>query len=152
MLYSLLVQRIVPNVLVVTALLAVAGFFLPDLWLRGGFPDSFQAASDAASLRWREDFLRTYLERDIPALGPRIPSATLRRFWTMLAHVQGGLMNAAALATGLGISGQSVGRYLDLFADLEFVELVVVILRRDDGLAAKLCHDVAQRAARRFGG
>ena len=94
---------------------------LPDLWLRGGFPDSFQAASDAASLRWREDFLRTYLERDIPALGPRIPSATLRRFWTMLAHVQGGLMNAAALAGGLGISGQSVGRYLDLFADLMLV-------------------------------
>ena len=61
-----------------------------DLWLRGGFPDSFQAASDRASLTWREDFLRTYLERDIPALGPRIPAATLRRFWTMLAHAQGG--------------------------------------------------------------
>ena len=91
---------------------------LNDLWLRGGFPDSFQAANDRASLAWREDFLRTYLERDIPALGPRIPAATLRRFWTMLAHSQGGLLNASALAEGLGISGQTVGRYLDLLVDL----------------------------------
>jgi hypothetical protein len=94
---------------------------LNDLWLRGGFPDSFQAASDRASLTWREDFLRTYLERDIPALGPRIPAATLRRFWTMLAHSQGGLLNAAALAEGLGVSGQTVGRYLDLLVDLMLV-------------------------------
>lgn len=94
---------------------------LNDLWLRGGFPDSFQAASDRASLTWREDFLRTYLERDIPALGPRIPVATLRRFWTMLAHTQGGLLNAAALAEGLGVSGQTVGRYLDLLVDLMLV-------------------------------
>lgn len=92
-----------------------------DLWLRGGFPDSFQAASDRASLTWREDFLRTYLERDIPALGPRIPAATLRRFWTMLAHTQGGLLNAAALAEGLGVSGQTIGRYLDLLVDLMLV-------------------------------
>ena len=86
-----------------------------------GFPDSFQAASDRASMDWRLDFLRTYLERDIPALGPRIPAATLRRFWTMLAHVQGGLLNAAALAEGLGVSGQTVGRYLDLLVDLMLV-------------------------------
>ena len=92
-----------------------------DLWLRGGFPDSFQADSDQNSLAWREDFLRTYLERDIPALGPRIPAATLRRFWTMLAHAQGGLLNAAALAEGLGVSGQTVGRYLDLLVDLMLV-------------------------------
>lgn len=91
------------------------------LWLRGGFPDSFQAARDRASMDWRLDFLRTYLERDIPALGPRIPAATLRRFWTMLAHVQGGLLNAAALAEGLGVSGQTVGRYLDLLVDLMLV-------------------------------
>jgi predicted AAA+ superfamily ATPase len=91
------------------------------LWLRGGFPDSFQAASDRASMDWRLDFLRTYLERDIPALGPRIPAATLRRFWTMLGHVQGGLLNAAALAEGLGVSGQTVGRYLDLLVDLMLV-------------------------------
>lgn len=94
---------------------------LNDLWLRGGFPDSFQADSDQNSLAWREDFLRTYLERDIPALGPRIPAATLRRFWTMLAHAQGGLLNASALAEGLGVSGQTVGRYLDLLVDLMLV-------------------------------
>ena len=92
-----------------------------DMWLRGGFPDSFQADSDQNSLAWREDFLRTYLERDIPALGPRIPAATLRRFWTMLAHAQGGLLNASALAEGLGVSGQTVGRYLDLLVDLMLV-------------------------------
>jgi predicted AAA+ superfamily ATPase len=94
---------------------------LNDLWMRGGFPDSFQTDSDRDSLIWREDFLRTYLERDIPALGPRIPAATLRRFWTMLAHAQGGLLNAAALAEGLGVSGQTIGRYLDLLVDLMLV-------------------------------
>ncbi len=94
---------------------------LNKLWLRGGFPDSFLATSDQASMDWRLDFLRTYLERDIPALGPRIPAATLRRFWTMLAHVQGGLLNAAALAEGLGVSGQTIGRYLDLLVDLMLV-------------------------------
>lgn len=91
------------------------------LWLRGGFPDSLMARSDKTSLSWRRDFIRTYLERDIPALGPRIPAATLMRFWTMLAHSQGGLLNAAALAAGLGVSGQSVGRYLDLMVDLMLV-------------------------------
>ena len=70
---------------------------------------------------WRLDFLRTYLERDIPALGPRIPAATLRRFWTMLAHVQGGLLNAAALAEGLGVSGQTIGRHIDLLVDFMLV-------------------------------
>jgi predicted AAA+ superfamily ATPase len=94
---------------------------LNDLWLRGGFPDSFQAEGNRSSMTWREDFLRTYLERDIPALGPRIPATTLRRFWTMLAHAQGGLLNAAALAEGLGVSGQTVGRYLDLLVDLMLV-------------------------------
>ena len=98
---------------------------LNELWLRGGFPDSFQADSDRASLGWREDFLRTYLERDIPALGPRIPATTLRRFWTMLAHAQGGLLNAAALAEGLGVSGQTIGRYLDLLVDLMLVRRLV---------------------------
>lgn len=94
---------------------------LQSLWLRGGFPDSFLAGSDRASLTWREDFIRTYLERDIPAFGLRIPAETLRRFWTMLAHEQGGVLNAARLAAGLGVSGQSVARYLDLLADLMLV-------------------------------
>ena len=94
---------------------------LPALWLRCGFPESFLAASDRASLTWREDFIRTYLERDIPSFGLRIPAETLRRFWTMLAHDQGGLLNAARLAAGLGVSGQSVARYLDLLVDLMLV-------------------------------
>ena len=94
---------------------------LDTLWLRGGFPESLLAASDAASLRWRVDFLRTYLERDIPQLGPRIPAETLRRFWTMLAHQQGGLLNAAALARALAVDGKTVASYLDLLVDLLLV-------------------------------
>ncbi len=91
------------------------------LWLRGGFPDSFLAADDAASVEWREEFIGTYLERDIPLLGPRIPAETLRRFWTMLAHEQGTLLNAASVAGAIGVSGQTVGRYLDLMVDLLLV-------------------------------
>ena len=94
---------------------------LDALWLRGGFPDSLLAASDAASLRWRADFIRTYLERDIPQLGPRIPAETLRRLWTMLAHQQGGLLNAAALARALAVDGKTVASYLDLLVDLLLV-------------------------------
>ena len=94
---------------------------LSALWLRGGFPDSYLAVSDQTSLTWREDFIRTYLERDIPAFGLRIPAETLQRFWTMLAHSQGELLNAARIAAGLGVSGQSVGRYLDLLVDLMLV-------------------------------
>jgi predicted AAA+ superfamily ATPase len=94
---------------------------LDTLWLRGGFPESFLAASDAASLRWRTDFIRTYLERDIPQLGPRIPAETLRRLWTMLAHQQGGLLNAATLARALAVDGKTVASYLDLLVDLLLV-------------------------------
>ncbi len=94
---------------------------LDALWLRGGFPESLLAASDAASLRWRTDFIRTYLERDIPQLGPRIPAETLRRLWTMLAHQQGGLLNAAALARALAVDGKTVASYLDLLVDLLLV-------------------------------
>jgi len=94
---------------------------LDPLWLRGGFPESFLAADDVISLRWREDFIRTYLERDVPQLGPRIPAETLRRLWTMLAHQQGGLLNAAQLARSLGVSGKTVAHYLDLMVDLLLV-------------------------------
>jgi predicted AAA+ superfamily ATPase len=94
---------------------------LDRLWVRGGFPESFLARGEEASLRWRGDFIRTYLERDIPQLGPRIPAETLRRLWTMLAHNQGGLLNAANLARGLGVSGTTVGHYLDLMVDLLLV-------------------------------
>jgi hypothetical protein len=91
------------------------------LWIRGGFPDSFLAASDEASALWRGNFIRTYLERDIPQLGPRVPAETLRRFWTMLAHEQGTTLNAAALARSLGVDGRTVARYLDLLVDLLLV-------------------------------
>ncbi len=91
------------------------------LWLRGGFPDAYLARSDAASLRWRAQFITTYLERDIPLLGPRIPAQTLRRLWTMLAHEQGQMLNAARLAASMGVSGQTIARYLDLLCDLLLV-------------------------------
>lgn len=94
---------------------------LNALWARGGFPLSWLATDDAASLRWRDAFIATYLERDIPALGPRIPATTLRRLWTMLAHNQGGLLNQSQLAASLAVSGQTVARYIDLLADLMLV-------------------------------
>lgn len=91
------------------------------LWVRGGFPPSFLAADDQISFEWRDDFIRTYLERDVPQFGPRIPAETLRRFWTMLAHNQAGLHNAASLAEGLGVDGKTIARYLDLLVDLLLV-------------------------------
>jgi uncharacterized protein len=91
------------------------------LWVRGGFPESLLSASDQDSLSWRRNFIRTYLERDIPMLGPRIPAETLERFWTMLAHNQGTVMNAAHLARNLEVSGVTIGRYLDLMVDLLLV-------------------------------
>ena len=94
---------------------------LPNLWNRGGFPDSFLAADDRLSQRWRQDFIRTYLERDVPMLGPRIAAETLRRFWTMLAHHQSGLLNASEFARSLGVDGKTVAAYLDLLVDLLLV-------------------------------
>ena len=91
------------------------------LWLRGGFPQSLTAPSDARSLRWRENFIRTYLERDIPQFGPRIAAETLRRFWTMLAHHQGGLLNVAQLARNLGVDVKTAQSYIDLLCDLLLV-------------------------------
>jgi predicted AAA+ superfamily ATPase len=86
------------------------------LWLRGGFPRSYLAADDVASLRWRVDFIRSLLERDIPQLGVHIPAETLRRFWMMLAHYHGQLWNAAELARSLSVSEPTVRGYLDLLA------------------------------------
>ena len=94
---------------------------LTKLWLRGGFPDSYVASNDLASNEWRKNFIKTYLERDIPALGTRIPATTLMRFWTMLAHSQGELLNASKLASSLGVESVTVSRYLDLMADLLLV-------------------------------
>ena len=94
---------------------------LESLWIRGGFPDSFLASDEAHSLDWRKDLLRTYLERDVPMFGSRIPAETLRRFWTMLAHNQGALHNASRLASGLEVSSQTISRYTDLLVDLLLV-------------------------------
>lgn len=95
--------------------------YLVPLWLRGGFPDSLTADDDALSLRWRHNFIRTYLERDIPQFGPRIAAQMLRRFWTMLAHNQGGLLNVAQLARNLGIDAKTAHGYIDLLCDLLLV-------------------------------
>jgi hypothetical protein len=94
---------------------------LNALWLRGGFPDSYLARTDGDSLRLRLNFIRTYLERDIPQFGLRIPTETVERLWTMLAHQQGGLLNASQLAAGLGISSPSVNHYIGLLTDLLLV-------------------------------
>ncbi len=102
--------------------IAASGVGTADqLWSRGGFPDSFLAANDEDSLAWRSAFIQTYLERDVPALGPRISAETLRRYWQMLAHNQGQMLNAAQLASGLGVSGHTVARYLDIMVDLLLV-------------------------------
>ncbi|RPI66134.1 MAG: ATP-binding protein [Ignavibacteriae bacterium] len=92
-----------------------------ELWLRGGFPDSLLSESDQQSLQWRMDLIRTYLEREIPQFGARIPSETLRRFWTMLAHHQAGVLNNAMFARSLGVDVKTTSRYLDLMVDLLLV-------------------------------
>lgn len=94
---------------------------LDQLWVRGGFPDSFLARNDADSLKLRESFIRTYLERDVPQFGPRIPAQTLERMWTMLAHAQGTLLNASRLAAGLSLTAPTITKYIDLLADLLLV-------------------------------
>lgn len=87
------------------------------LWLRGGYPDSFLAASDHRSLLWREAFVKTYLERDIPALGIQIPTVMLDRFWRMMAHSHGQLWNASKIAGSLGVTYPTANRYLDVLED-----------------------------------
>jgi hypothetical protein len=86
------------------------------LWLRGGFPRSFLAASEEDSLAWREGFIRTFLERDLPQLGISIPSTAIRRFWTMLAHYHGQTWNASELSRSMGLSDKTVRSYLDILS------------------------------------
>jgi hypothetical protein len=102
----------------------LAAEVLPDLqtlqalWLRGGYPLAYLAGSDAESLQWRQDFIRTFLQRDLPAMGVRVPAETLRRFWTMLAHLQGQLQNASQLGVALGGASHTTAvRYLDTLVD-----------------------------------
>lgn len=94
---------------------------LTTLWVRGGYPDSYLASGEERSLDIRKDFIRTYLQRDVGMFGPRLPAETLERLWTMLGHGQGSLLNSSRLANGLGISAQSVTRYIDLLADMLLV-------------------------------
>ena len=94
------------------------------LWLRGGFPRSFLANSDAASHRWRENFIDTFLSRDVPDLGGGIPMAALRRFWTMLAHWHGQIWNGAEFGRAFGVSHTTIRRYLDLLTSLFVVQQV----------------------------
>jgi len=89
-------------------------FEIQNLWLRGGYPLSWLAQSDAASFAWRESFIATHLERDIPSFGIRVPGTTLHRFWQMLAHLHGQLWNASRLASGFGVSAPTVQHYLDI--------------------------------------
>jgi predicted AAA+ superfamily ATPase len=91
------------------------------LWRRGGFPPAYLARSEGASSIWRQQFIHTYLERDLPQLGVTIPAATLLRFWTMLAHYHGGIWNAAEAARSLGVSEPTARRYLDLLSGLFMV-------------------------------
>jgi predicted AAA+ superfamily ATPase len=98
-----------------------AGVGADTLWLRGGFPESLIAADDAESFEWRRNFIRSYLERDVPMFAPRMPSNTIGRLWTMLANAQGSLLNSARLAQGLGVSAPMINRYIDLLVDLMLV-------------------------------
>ena len=91
------------------------------LWVRGGFPESLLAEDDAASLRWRRSFIRSYLERDVPMFAPRLPAETIGRLWTMLAHGQGTPLNQSRLASSLAVSTPAIGRYIDLLVDLLLV-------------------------------
>ena len=100
-----------------------AGIDANTLWVRGGFPESLLAndGGDGTSLTWRRDFIRSYLERDVPMFAPRMPVQALGRLWTMLAHQQGSLVNQARLAGSLGVSAPAINRYIDLMVDLQLV-------------------------------
>ena len=98
--------------------LELADSELNRLWLRGGFPDSHLASSTTASLNWRQDFIRTYAERDIPLLGGRVGAESVRRLWGMLAHQQGGLFNASVLARSLALDIRTINRYIDLLVQM----------------------------------
>ena len=98
--------------------LELADSELNRLWLHGGFPDSHLASTTTASLNWRQDFIRTYAERDIPLLGGRVGAESVRRLWGMLAHQQGGLFNASVLARSLALDIRTINRYIDLLVQM----------------------------------
>ena len=94
------------------------------LWLRGGFPDGYLAADDDAAMDWLEDLIRTYLERDIPQMGFKVPSKRLKRLWTMLAHLQGESVNYSKLGANLEISSKTINHYIDILTDLLLVRRI----------------------------
>ena len=94
------------------------------LWFRGGFPRSFLADDDTASALWREDFIRSHLERDVPALGISIPAETLRRFWVMVSHYHGQVLNLSELGRSFGVSDHTVRRYLDILSGTFMIRLL----------------------------
>ena len=98
-----------------------AGIADNALWLRGGFPDSLLAADDTRSLDWRRDFIRSYLERDVPMFAPRLPAETIGRLWTMMAYSQGGVLNQSRIASALGVANPTIDRYIDLLVDLQLL-------------------------------
>jgi predicted AAA+ superfamily ATPase len=98
-----------------------AGIDATALWLQGGFPESLLAPDTTRSLDWRRDFIRSYLERDVPMFAPRLPAEMIGRLWTMLAHQQGGMLNQARLAGALGVAKPTVDRYIDLLVDLQLL-------------------------------
>lgn len=100
---------------------ATVGIDPATLWLRGGFPDSLLATDSSRSLDWRRDFIRSYLERDVPMFAPRLPAETIGRLWTMLAHQQGSVLNQARLGGALGVAKPTVDRYIDLLVDLQLL-------------------------------
>lgn len=112
-----LAGRIIYHELTPLRLWETSAVGLQNLLLRGGYPESFLAENDDASFVWRESYIKTYLEMDIPQLDIRIPSVQLRRFWTMLAHCHGQLWNASKIAGSLGVSAPTVRRYLDILEE-----------------------------------
>lgn len=95
-----------------------------QIWVRGGFPDSATASSEKVSFEWRTDFIRTFLEREIPQFGFSIPALTLRRFWTMLAHYHGQMLNASKIGQSLGFSSPTIRGYLDIMAQTFMVRVL----------------------------
>jgi len=98
---------------------------LQRLWLRGGFPRSYLARSERASTEWRQGFIQTFLERDLPQLGVTIPAGTLRRFWTMLAHYHGQVWQASEFARSFGVADTTIRRYLDLLVGTFLIRLLL---------------------------
>ncbi len=111
-------------------------------WRRGGFPRAWLPRAEADSVRWRRQFLQTVLERDLPQLGIRIPSSTLQRFWSMVAHYHGNIWNAAEPARSLGISQPTVRTYLDILTDLFFCATAATLARQSAEATGEVTEDL----------